>query len=112
MGLDYSYAAVERTANGFRLIKVVCKNADRAGNEHVEAEVGPLGDKVLVRIRVNPGGVCQFSYGADGKRFTPLGGDFTAREGKWIGAKVGLFCLAPGRTRTSGYADFDWFRVE
>jgi len=40
-----------------------------------------------------------------------VGDDFCwqAREGKWIGAKVGLFCLGG---RTGGYADFDWFRFE
>ena len=36
---------------------------------------------------------------------------FTARQGKWIGAKVGLFSTAPfGKDR--GWVDADWFRIE
>ncbi|MBC7652059.1 MAG: hypothetical protein H7101_09955, partial [Deinococcales bacterium] len=32
--------------------------------------------------------------------------------GKWIGAKVGVFCTRQTQTNDSGFADFDWFRVE
>ena len=34
------------------------------------------------------------------------------RQGKWVGAKVGLFATGTGKSREYGYADFDWFRVE
>ncbi|MEI6143860.1 MAG: hypothetical protein WCP85_31565 [Mariniphaga sp.] len=37
---------------------------------------------------------------------------FTARQGKWIGAKVGLFCINPLQGGVRGHADVDWFRVE
>ena len=112
MGVDYAYAAVERTANGFRLINAVCKNANAAGKENVEKEVSDLPEVVLLRAQVAPGGACHFSYGSDGKQFDPLGAAFTAREGKWVGAKVGLFCLALGEAEEPGHADFDWFRLE
>jgi hypothetical protein len=48
----------------------------------------------------------------DGKLFTPLGEVFTAAAGRWIGAKVGLFATRNSAGGESGYADFDWFRVE
>ena len=112
MGIDYSYLAVERTATGFRLIKVVCRDAENATAEVVEGEVVPPGESVLLRVKVGPGAICDFSYSSDGKQFVMLGKSFTAREGKWIGAKVGLFCLASGQARESGHADFDWFRFE
>jgi hypothetical protein len=44
--------------------------------------------------------------------FIPIGEKFNAREGLWIGAKVGLFCTRPKPLNDSGYADVDWFRVE
>jgi beta-xylosidase len=53
-----------------------------------------------------------FSYSTDGTNFTPAGESFTARAGRWIGAKVGLFAVRSGPTSENGYADFDWFRVE
>ena len=37
-------------------------------------------------------------------------GFITSRQGKWIGAKVGLFSTAPyGKER--GWVDADWFRI-
>ena len=36
---------------------------------------------------------------------------FTARQGKWIGAKVGLFSTTPyGNER--GWVDADWFHID
>lgn len=61
-------------------------------------------DDLLVR--------CNFSYSLDGKKFRLLGETFQAREGKWIGAKVGTFCTRPAiRTNDGGWTDVDWFRI-
>ena len=48
----------------------------------------------------------------DGKTFKNIPEKFTAQPGRWIGAKVGLFCTRETQTNDSGYADFDWFRVD
>jgi hypothetical protein len=48
----------------------------------------------------------------DGKIFNQIGESFTARPGKWIGAKVGIFALGTGAAGERGYADFDWFRMQ
>jgi Beta xylosidase C-terminal Concanavalin A-like domain len=69
-------------------------------------------DSVYLRVMVSKGGLCHFSYSADGSNFVEAGDAFQAKEGRWIGAKVGIFCVRKGRTNDSGYADFDWFRVE
>ena len=55
--------------------------------------------------------VCTFYYSTDGKRFHRLGNRFVARPGKWIGAKVGLFCNRPVTKNDAGWLDVDWFRV-
>ena len=44
------------------------------------------------------------------KKYTTVGETFTARQGKWIGAKVGLFCVTPNEGNR-GWADVDWFRM-
>ena len=69
------------------------------------------GNTFYLRVQVAQGAVCHFSYSADGQSFVPVGEPFTAREGRWIGAKVGLFAVRTGQTREYGYADFDWFRL-
>jgi len=69
--------------------------------------------EVYLRIKVSaPDAVCAFSYSEDGTSFTPIGKEFTAMPDKWIGSKVGLFCISKSDVRMGGYADFDWFRVD
>jgi len=60
----------------------------------------------------SPDAQCKFSYSLDGKDYKMLGEAFTARPGKWIGAKMGLFCLNAPDGKNGGYGDIDWFRVE
>jgi beta-xylosidase len=67
---------------------------------------------VYLRVHVSaPDARCSFSYSEDGTNFKEIGTSFTAQPDKWIGAKVGLFCIGQPDVRTGGYADFDWFRV-
>ena len=63
-------------------------------------------------VQVSAGAKCSFSYSEDGKQFAPAGDVFTALPGRWIGAKVGLFCTRTTVTNDAGFADIDWFRVE
>ena len=67
-----------------------------------------------VFFRVNGGAdaMCSFSYSLDGKKFTKIGKTFKAREGKWIGAKVGVFCSRPISNNDGGRMEIDWFRVD
>ena len=63
-----------------------------------------------VKVSVVGEAICNFSYSTDGKRFQSVGDIFVAKPGMWIGAKVGLFALAPHGAETHGYADYEWFR--
>ena len=65
---------------------------------------------VYLQVKVRKGAVCTFAYSLDGKKYTTVGESFTARQGKWIGAKVGVFCVTPNEGNR-GWADVDWFRV-
>jgi beta-xylosidase len=112
MGMDYAYLSVRKRPEGLFVSQVVCKDADKQGVERESAGVPLKSSTVYLRVKVSNGAVCNFSYSADGKSFTSVGEPFTARQGRWIGAKVGLFASRIGRTREYGYADFDWFRFE
>jgi hypothetical protein len=59
---------------------------------------------------MQPGGLCTFAYASDGSNLQQIGKEFQSVEGVWIGAKVGLFCVATGPEKVESHADFDYFR--
>ena len=66
--------------------------------------------EIWLRADIADGGKCEFYYSLDGTSYQPLPGDFTAKQGKWIGAKIGLFSAQPaGLSR--GWTDVDWFHI-
>ncbi|HKE60666.1 MAG TPA: glycoside hydrolase 43 family protein [Pyrinomonadaceae bacterium] len=110
MGMDYSYLAIRKTPTGFSLTKKVCREAPKGNKEVQEKTIQAVPARVLLRVSVANDALCRFSYSFDGRRFRNLGASFKAREGRWIGAKVGLFALASSNARQNGYADYDWIR--
>jgi beta-xylosidase len=112
MGMDYAYLSVKKRPEGLFVSQVVCKDADKQGAERESAGVPLKSNTVYLRVKVSADAVCNFSFSTDGKSFTPVGTPFTAKQGRWIGAKVGIFAARVGKTREYGYADFDWFRFE
>ena len=115
MGRDYALLSLENTPEGFILTQRVCMNAEKGTQEKINASTALAslnpGVPLYLRVEVSDGAQCQFSYSTDNRRFTPLGVTFTAREGKWIGAKIGTFVTRPFASNDSGWADVDWFRI-
>jgi beta-xylosidase len=112
MGLDYGRLTLKRENGKLNLYVATCKNADKGSAEDLVAGPTLNSNVVYFRVAVKKGAECQFSYSSDGTSFTSLGNVFKAREGKWIGAKVGLYALREGVINDAGSADIDWFRVE
>jgi len=112
MGDDYATLELAKSGNQLYLSQVVCKNADEGAEETIEERVELPSGELALRVSVEEGAVCHFGYSVDGKRFKNLGEPFTATAGRWIGAKVGLFATSTEKTNDSGYADYDWFRIE
>ncbi|MCO6491476.1 MAG: glycoside hydrolase 43 family protein [Phaeodactylibacter sp.] len=111
MGRDYAYLALEREAGRLFLSQAVCEDAEN-GKAELVVDKAPVGENtVYLQVKVAEGGLCRFAFSLDGKKFTTFGKPFAAREGKWIGAKVGLFCSRRERMNDGGYVDVDWFRI-
>lgn len=119
-GLDYSYVAVQKTTTGLAIVQAVCEKADKGTKEETVASANIKDSEVFLRVEVHPESdgelvpraLCSFSYSMDGKSYNMFGKTFTAREGVWVGAKMGLFSLAKPESVQPGFADVDWFRVE
>lgn len=112
LGLDYATLTLTRQAGGLLLSQTTCLQADKGAAETTAATAAlPPGQPLYLRMAVRAGARCQFSYSADGQRFAALGVEFTAREGRWVGAKMGLFCLSAGGGVGAGQLAVDWWRV-
>jgi beta-xylosidase len=112
MGLDYSYIGVTHKGGKTYVAQAGAKDADK-GSAETENVPFLLSEKTFyLRVKVSEGAMCQFSFSPDGKNFTNVGTPFKAREGKWIGAKIGLFFTRPAKFNDAGTADVDWFRFE
>ncbi len=123
MGRDYARLAVVYENGKFVIKMVECPRADKNKPEKatVVATLDPSrlngeGGRATadidlwLRVKVGKDYKCSFSYSTDGKKFKDCGSSFTAREGHWIGARVGFFSIMPeGKNR--GWMDIDWFRV-
>ena len=123
MGLSYSALVVERVGEEFQLKQLTCHNADKGQAEQAQviATLKPTDrDKIpyhpaiyldiQLRMTVSDG-LVNFAYSRDGKSFQPAGTTFKMREGKWIGAKMGLVAVEDNEKADCGLLDVDWFRV-
>lgn len=123
MGLDYSALVAKRVGDEFVLQQLVCHAADKNKPETATtiATLQPTEKDVIdykpgihldIYLRmVVADGKCKFYYSLDGRKFRAAGEEFKMREGKWIGAKIGLVSVEPDGNTDRGWVEADWFRV-
>jgi beta-xylosidase len=113
MGQSYAGLVLKSEKDGVSLVHVVCKKAID-GKPEKETVLGKFksGEDIYLRVRVARDATAQFSFSRNGEQFEPVREKFQTEPGKWIGAKLGIFCTRDTQINDSGYADVDWFRVE
>ena len=112
MGLDYSYIGVSFKGGSLFVAQSTAHDADKGLAEYENVPFLLKSREFYLRVKVSAGAVCSFSFSLDGKVFTNVGVPFKAREGRWIGAKIGFFYNRPGKSNDAGSADIDWIRFE
>lgn len=111
MGTDYVWLGLRSGKDGTKLVLSTCTNTEQSGIPR-ETIIGSIPDgDVYLQVQVSDNAKCVFSYSIDGKSFSVVGDTFQAVPGKWIGAKVGLFCTRDSQTNDSGFVDIEWFRI-
>ncbi|MCX2838229.1 glycoside hydrolase 43 family protein [Salinimicrobium sp. MT39] len=110
MGRSYAYVALESRKDGIYVVYAEAEKADEGNLEQKEQLKKLSANTAFLRVEVDKKAQCTFSYSEDGKKYIEIDEDFSAREGKWVGAKIGIFATKEQKTNDSGYADFDWFR--
>jgi beta-xylosidase len=112
MGLDYSYIGVTNKGNQLYVAQSTAKDADKAGVENENLPFQLNAKTFYLRVKVEKGALCSFSFSLDNKTFTNVGVPFKAREGRWIGARIGFFFVRGAVFNDAGSADIDWFHIE
>jgi beta-xylosidase len=114
-GQDYAWLGLRRVDGTARIVVRVAKDAQKGSAEvqtaTIETDADVRRQFIHLRVTVAQGGRCRFNYSVNNRSFQPLGDEFVARQGVWVGAKVGIFALAPPGAKVGGYAEWDWFRV-
>lgn len=112
MGMDYASLTIAPQQGDFKLSYTVCKDAFGGKAEKTQNSQSLKSAEVWLRVTMEKGGKSQFAYSEDGENYQNIGEPFQAVEGRWIGAKVGIFAQKKNETGLNGYADYDWFRIE
>lgn len=112
LGKNYANLGLRSSKEGINLVLGECiKAIDKAPETEKIITRIEQNKAIYLRVKVNKGAICQFSYSLDGQTFINAGSEFKAEVGHWIGAKMGIYCTRNNQTNDAGYADFDWFRV-
>jgi len=131
-GIDYAYISLKQTPKGLVIGQTICIDAEHGSAERKLETIPVAASTVYFKVSVKNilptdpnfstynkaenatfgNALCTFSYSLDGKDFKQIGEPFSAKKGKWVGSKVGLFAIRHGKTYETGYADYDWFRIE
>ncbi|MEJ2545111.1 MAG: glycoside hydrolase, partial [Calditrichaceae bacterium] len=111
MGLDYACIRILQQDDNYYLEYAICIGAED-NKEEISTEKVLINQKqIFLQVKIDKEAICHFKYSFSGNDFIEIGKAFKAREGKWIGAKVGLYCLASNDSEKQNYVDVDWFRI-
>lgn len=111
MGMAYGALSLRSTGNGLELVLSTCEEAEKGEPEKERVVSKVSTNEVFLKVSVGSDATYAFSYSLEGQKWITLPEKLKAQPGKWIGSKVGLFCIRTSKTNDSGYADMDWFRV-
>ncbi|MFC7196057.1 family 43 glycosylhydrolase [Halosimplex aquaticum] len=113
MGEEYAYLGVRRTADGPELVQGRNTAPSDGDTDAVDERVQLQCSSARLRATVEDGGRVRFAYATGDSDFESIGAPFQAQQGRWIGAKIGLFAVqSAASTEAGGHCDFDYFKIE
>lgn len=101
-GRSYSTIELDYDGTGISIVRRDCIDANTGASETVLCSQEAGSGTVYFRVDVLEGCVCRFYYSTDGRRFKVFGPEFKAREGDWIGAKIGYFAISEIKKNDGG----------
>lgn len=111
MGGNYAYVSLLKKSDGTYLTINTCKSAEKGEPEQEHIITKVEAKDLYLKVRIEEGANVRFAYSTDGNSYQWIDNKFVATEGKWIGAKVGIFTTRPVKMNDAGFTDFDYFRI-
>ena len=111
MGQDYASVVVENKNGELVLNEITCLNARKGSEENYAGDFQPVSSDLFLKVKVEEGGICHFSYSENGLDYKSVGLPFTANTGRWIGSKIGFFAQRKNKINDSGFVDIDRFTM-
>lgn len=110
-GAAYAYVSIQKRNNEMTLSLYENTAADKGNPDKEQATITVTGTEFEIQVAMNRNGEYYFQYKKDGNMQRINTVPFVAKPGKWVGAKIGMFCTRNNITNDAGFADVDWFRV-
>ncbi len=112
-GTDYASIFIEKDSLGYRLFLEQSLKAEMGEKSKMVFIEASASNTIYFNSTVNEKGETQLEYSFDGIEFKlPKQVLFTAKPGKWVGAKIGLYCIKSSKLKDDGYALIDYFKIE
>ncbi|MFZ6819642.1 glycoside hydrolase 43 family protein [Undibacterium sp. Ji22W] len=111
-GLNYAWIGIQRHQDKYELRYTTCTGAGKCLEKILEQK--PINTPELhLKLSMRAGGTTQFYYSENTKDFSAFGSSFVAAQGRWVGAKIGLFSTTAATVSNKiNYADFSNFMIK
>ncbi|TCK98648.1 beta-xylosidase [Natranaerovirga hydrolytica] len=112
-GMSYAYVAIIKKEEDVYLQYVTSQGKDEDIKENLQWEKKIQLDQdanIWFKINFNKTEKCQFSTSVDGVKYNQTTDYFTPSQGKWVGAKIGLFALNEKLTNSESYIDVEYVK--
>jgi beta-xylosidase len=110
LGMDYAAVSLVKRKDKLIIQYTENKKADKGSSEKEIAVYPVSSNTITLSLKMNKGGICRFGFSENGSDFIYTEQTFKAVPGKWVGAKIGLYCIRNNKTNDAGYAEIDWVR--
>jgi beta-xylosidase len=104
-GSSYAYIGLEKTVAGNQLIFTRCLLAEKNGKEEKQELAQNVSGSIYLHLTMKSGAIASFSYSTDSVNKTTAVTNFMAKPGKWVGAKMGIFCSGERVTNDAGFVE-------
>ena len=75
------------------------------GKEEKQVLAQNVSGAVYLHLTMKSGAIASFAYSTDGVNKTTAATNFVAKPGKWVGAKMGIFCSGERITNDAGFVE-------